>query len=1079
MTANDPSIRSVTVNYDPADETKEKVVTFFSGLKYWEPNMKFGTMEDKFRNAAALLYPRFIRPQMNTNLHTHLHDMFLEGVADFDCVKDYVTINHYPDLNNVGSAGSTGFSFEVWIRLRRLPERGSSAVILCKKQEVGSHHYCLTISYSGALSFVIQSQVKFEIKTEIEQIYPGFFYHVAITGAIGSSVQIIINGQLSVSLPFNLGITALPGHSDGRLFLGKDCTGGSLKYFCGQITAFYIYARLRTETEINNDKFKRSNRRGGTVGSYDFHGNDRLYVINYYITNKYLIPDEVPNNPSILVHSYDSSPVPLNAIVVGRKIIVIYQNTASNLQAREYTVSVSSESASLIEEQSWSISMGGISVNKGFFSSIYDPILHSWIIVVLDSHPTGKANWKMYDNDFVPNSHVGCEGSIILKNQENQPLEFDTHPDLVLKANHLIVSAGAKNTKSMFICDMLLRADGCSHTVIDTDVILPPIGPNSNDWGADYYVYLGNLNTGTGIGSYLRRKHTTISHPMTYEIEEVQINLSDDRPAESIDANTSSDDWSWFLFRISSPTGGAVLQSGQRVLVQTPDNENKGGWAQLKVENGTLKADNTLSDWNFIIFKVNVLSSDEFKVIPGEIFTGSYVALLPSSSVLYTTIKFEFYPLLSDAEVSIAKRELPEIFKPWKLLVPPGDASDRPLPAISEPPNIHHPASMQEGNRVTLLSESQGLDVPRIYESIWGGILNFARTVSAPAFAKSPPFSRYVHLIFRGDGLPSPIYTDSTTEEIPSNLLNDLYQEGITAQNHMSSGLFYSFEYIIPANESDSAKIGHLNHVQNLHTLEYPTPPSGFVWLVAPPFKVMGTTGEIAKFYTENTFSVAIKQNTAFLAFYEITKACVGVGTFGEGIFKARLTIPLNASKVNEISEDLQKQFFDRIKENVPQYDKDNSQYFCPDQNHTDTWCVLGEYSLSRALDATDTWHEKVDMNMILSKMKDEMQKQWVKDYISIYYDNYIDRYFTDDYKKYAAYGGFSKVVANNLLNPPTLKKIMDLPYREGQKVIQSQLKILHLLDPDIFSETMTSLSGNLLAYTAVLEVSNCLFELE
>ena len=1045
-------------------------------------------MADQFRYAAALRHPRFVRPQMKTNLD----DMFEEGVLDFDCQEDYATVKHFPDLNNVGSGASPGFSFELWIRIRYLPEAGSSFALFCKKEDSGSHYYCLSLSHAGALSFVVQSSTRFEIKTSDEEIKPEFFYHVAITGAIGSSVNIILNGESKVTSLLGSDITTLPGHSGGNLVLGKDSVEGSLKHFCGQITAFYIYDRLRSESEINTDKFKRSNERGGTVCSFDFTGKEKRHVINYYITDKYLSPSEVLSNPKILPNSYDSSPVPLKAITVGRTIVLFYQNTQSNLEAKRYTVSVTPERSAVVEDNNWSLDTGGISVNKGLFSAIYHSSSSTWILVILDSKPNGKLYWKMYDNNFVPKTPTSCAGSFILKNEAHDPLNFDTHPDVTLKGSHLIVSAGERISKSAFVLDLLLKSDGCLDTTGISEIILPGVGPESNNWGANYYVYLGDVNaedslpvdtlhskksSGSAQLSYLRRKHATITHPMTYEIEEAQINPSIKRPAGAINEHTASNDWSWFLFRISSPNGGSVLQSGQRVLVQAPDNDisNRHGWVQLKVEDGKLKADTTNKIWNFVIFKVDVLSPNNFKAVPGEIFIDSEVVLLPLSSNLYRTeLASDFFPLLTEAQISAAKRDLPHIFKPWKLLVPPANTDSRPLPSQSEPPDTHFPTSVQEGNRLTILSRQQSLDINRVSSGIWGGILNFARTVSAPSFSKDHSSSGDVHLIFRGNGVSSHIYSDNANENVPTDLLRDVYQEGSYAQNHISAGLFYSIEYRVASDSLGSAKVGHLNHIQNLQRLEHPTVPSGFVWLVAPPFKIMGMTGEVAQFYNSRTFSVNFMQDNKLLSFYQVSKDAVGSGTFGEGIFKPLLTIPIDTKKLSEIAEDLKNQIWDRIEQHVPSYDaeSDDPQFQCPDPARSETWCVLGDFYVSRAFEETKLWEEKVNLKLISSKMEEEMKSQWMKNFLQTFYENNMARYFRDEIKKYSAYGGFAKLIANNLLNPPFLRKVMKMTEDERAKIIKSQLKILHCLDPQLSAETMASLTAYLLAEEVLSTVS-------
>ena len=92
----------------------------------------------------------------------------------------------------------------------------------------------------------------------------------------------------------------------------------------------------------------------------------------------------------------------------------------------------------------------------------------------------------------------------------------------------------------------------------------------------------------------------------SYELDEESIDINAAMPSAPIDSHTAENDWSWLLFKTSSPNGGTVFQSGQRVHVQILDNDakNKYGWNPLKVVNNRLTTDTVRTDWNFIIFKV-------------------------------------------------------------------------------------------------------------------------------------------------------------------------------------------------------------------------------------------------------------------------------------------------------------------------------------------------------------------------------------------------------------------------------------------------------------------------------------------
>ena len=116
-------------------------------------------------------------------------------------------------------------------------------------------------------------------------------------------------------------------------------------------------------------------------------------------------------------------------------------------------------------------------------------------------------------------------------------------------------------------------------------------------------------------------------------------------------------------------------------------------------------------------------------------------------------------------------------------------------------------------------------------------------------------------------------------------------------------------------------------------------------------------------------------------------------------------------------------------------------------------------------------WEEKVNLKLVSSKTEDEMKSQWMKDYIKTYYDNNVARFFGDEIKKYSAYGGFAKLIADHLLNPPFLRELMKMTDNERAKIIKSQLRILHLLDPQLSAETMASLTGYLLAEEVLLTV--------
>ena len=1078
MLENDPSIESVTIIHN----NREKVITFFSGLTYWEPNLHFGDDVDKYKYAAALKHPKFIRPQVKNAVHV-LHPMFQKGVVDFDCVKDHIFLKHYPGLGNVGSGPNKEFSFELWIRVRRLPEVRESMAVYCKK-ETGSHSfYCLTLENSGALHFRIKASItEIVFKTQKDEINPDIFYHIAITGAVGRSFSIVINGQKLTDVELFIDgrkqssvrswpniLTKLPADSNGALILGKD-PSNNFKHFCGQMTGFYLYDRERSEIEINTEKFyKQANRVKTAICALDLQGTKRQYAVNYYFTEKYLSSTNDIGTPKVLAGTYNSAATPLKAVVVHGNVTIIRQTTTSSLIARRYHISET-------QRETWLTSDSPekdlqVPARKGFFSVEFDSDTNTWILIVLDANTVGKLSWRAYDQTFTVKSGSNCAGSMILQNNEAKLSQFVTRPSIRIQNRHLLISVVMGLTYHAAIVDISLKSNGCFEISDSTKVKLPLVGPVANNWGANYYVYLADTNapdSSTYI-KFLRRNYVSVTgmQHITYSFSEEIVDINRSMPSAPINSRTTPNDWSWFMFKISSPNGGTVLQSGQRVLIQTPDNSitNKYGWSHLKVVNKEFTAETDKANWNFVIFKVELLQDGNFRVINGEILFDSEVIFLPSTSTLYKTqLKSKPFPTLTAIQVNAVRTELgTSVFKPWKLLAPPEDQR-RPLPRVTIPENVYHPGTVHDGNRLVMLSTTENLKIRRIKPGIWGGVLNFVKTSSAPAFGNSSNITT-ISLLFRGNDKPSPITFSSQEGE-------DLYQRDNYVQKLMSPGLFYSIEYTLSSIPTANASIGSLNHVQNIRPIEYPKPPPGFVWLLPPPFKVKGITGVIAQFYNPVKFSVELTKNSHdTLAFYQVIKGAVGAGTFGEGMFKPLLTIPISQNQFVRLSERLKNKTWSDIKQHAPIYNDQTDKFECPEPTKLSTWCILGDLYVSRAFDSTTMWKNKVNIKRIGTRMRNEMKKEWMKNYMDNFYRLNIKPNFGEKYKKFAGFGGFAKVIANNLQNPVFLKELLSSSTAQQKNVIQSQLRILHFLDPELQSVTMSNIMGYLVTHQALIKV--------
>ena len=147
--------------------------------------------------------------------------------------------------------------------------------------------------------------------------------------------------------------------------------------------------------------------------------------------------------------------------------------------------------------------------------------------------------------------------------------------------------------------------------------MVKPIGPEVADSGATYYAYFYK-ESAASKKPYLRR----IGQGSSYSIG-VRYTNPANLVANAIEPTMPDNDWFWFLFKIRTFDGGNVIQSGEKINIETPDNNplTENSWSTVKYNNGTLIADQQKEILNFWIFKTETCfpANGGFSVVAGEI----------------------------------------------------------------------------------------------------------------------------------------------------------------------------------------------------------------------------------------------------------------------------------------------------------------------------------------------------------------------------------------------------------------------------------------------------------------------------
>ena len=103
--------------------------------------------------------------------------------------------------------------------------------------------------------------------------------------------------------------------------------------------------------------------------------------------------------------------------------------------------------------------------------------------------------------------------------------------------------------------------------------------------------------------------------------------------ANAIEPTIPDNDWFWFLFKITTFDGGNAIQSGEKINIETPDNNplNENGWSTVKYSSRTLIADQKKEILNFWIFKTETCfpKNGGFSVVAGEIGPNDCILLWP------------------------------------------------------------------------------------------------------------------------------------------------------------------------------------------------------------------------------------------------------------------------------------------------------------------------------------------------------------------------------------------------------------------------------------------------------------------
>lgn len=1080
-------------------------ITFFTGLHQTVPNMKFTTVADKVRHGASFEFGTYV--QMSPE---QLGDLYEEppsgdsspaspksdksGAADLDGVVDKITIDHYTDMDTVGNPA---FSIEFWVRPRRMPPK-DQWMALFSKSSSSSGYINLNLKSDGQLQFTVAptgqvNPLRFVTRISGDncencencKIKSMEFQHIAVTGRAGSTLKVYVGGDVCFSTNAASeweGVTGLPASSEGTLIFGSHTNpqdSSTPVKFNGQLAYIRIFDNERTEKEIESNMNDPSSESGAPVGSWHLRLSQEIKLIYYVISDS----TQVSSLKVLQDFTPASSSFPVVAYERNEKIYLFRLSAENDVVVNVYQLSQDRSSLQVATQGHTTVNTDSKRAQKGCFAVARDATGDRWIVITRRERTEKPVevtfNWQVFntnpDGSLVSAQGDGKRGALRVAGVDG----LDTRPSALIFDNHLLITAGTNYKARTLFLDLKLNGAGLPE-VRPSRVVPYSIGPNIIHAGISYYAYLykpSGFGGSTDSEQVFLRRLPPQSRSISprYRVRGQKVDPTTLTAQSSIGPDMPENDWFWFLFRISTLGGGNVIQSGQRVLIETPDNQpnNKFKWNVVSCNGKNLQAVRKRHLWKFWIFKTETCDPENIKVLHGDIGPNDCILLWPKS--------LQFGPncfckniiaFPTQQQIEGARQTFGSWFGPWRLMLPMENTPIRPIPEPTSSGGIGSaPRTVYEGNKYAFLHYgSEGINVPS-QRGVRVALLRFARTTMAPVVVSKTGATPPIKVIFRGNGGPLPLVGGFRKGSVNIEAaFQNVYREGSFAQKRMTSGLFYSISYAPPSDaQSDSpGQFTDLARIAGLYSYEYPNPPQKFVWLLPPPFKINGICQAVSTLFDFDTDTVTNTAPDSVDKLTEVAEKAVGPGSFSEGLFKPLLTIHIDITLLHVIGERVNTAISDKIKSSLPQ----------PPGSESDTgrdpdprWQTAGDAEACYYMSDMSHWKDKVLKRKIKDKLQQLFNSEWMKGEMATLTSQIAPEVMRDASLKYSSYGGIAVLIANRLRGPDFLEQLLiqDLPTLK--LVLHSYLPVLDAIRPDLGLSARKDIISSLIARAVLNQV--------
>ena len=1071
-------------------------VTFFTGLHHIAPNGKFDHMTEKVRYGAFLKFGGYIGmtakqlgPLISQRRRSVSHND-LSGVADLDGVADKVEIPHYSTMSNMGSPA---FSIEFWIRPRKLPSATPMALFL--KSSTSSGFISLNLNSDGSLTFSatpneVGTPLIFttDITDDIHKVRALAFYHIAVTGKVGTSFMITVNAEITCQKTTWQGMTVMPASGEGTLVFGvNELDVKQLKRFNGQISNIQLFNTERTKEQIDRGTQNADPTAPGSIGFWSLRQSDEINVVHYVISTSETVTD-------LKVLEEFEPPLtgfPVEAVVRDQNIYIVRMTHESRVVAKQFSLSPDKTTIVPVPEHNNNnnnlqrVIIQSSQAAKGCLAATRDEGRDRLILIECfaeDQTPGAlRFKWNIFEMD--------SQGQITAATQDGDSGirsllvtgigSLDTRLSANIVNNHLLLTAGTTSSASTFFVDITLNSNGFPSNSVN-EIPAQLVGPNIVDSGATYYAYLYK-DTEAASKPFLRR-----IRPQNGEVSSSYIIKEVDTDPNTLEANAISDnmpnnDWFWYLFKIRTLNGEIAIRSGAEINIQTPDNNphNTKGWSVMNGCCESLQADQLggplATFWIFKTESCDPKSDSAFSVLSGEIGPNDCILIWPKTEQFVPGYHQLPLSLPTEQEIQSAKVRFGSWLGPWHLMIPMEPLPMRPIP-VPHGLASNSPRSVYEGNKYSLLHFGKGISLettsPR--SGIRGGLLQFAKTTVTPVIVSNNEKPALVKLIFRGNGGPIALAAFPHDKKAKLEVLfSNVYKEGSYAQQTMTSGLFYSIQYAIPPSDlSSPGEFKYLTRIGGLKSIEYPSPPANLVWLIPPPFKVSGLCAAISTLFQFDSDTV-----NSVASLTEVVKKAVGPGSFGEGLFKPFVSVHFDVTLLKNIGEQVHAALIRKLNDHIPEPPPANPTARPPRGTHS--WQEFGDLQVCVSLANLTFWENKVEHQKIHDKLNQLLQSKWMtKQIYQIRQAVVPDLVIDIDSNKYSAYGGIATLIATRLKNPEFLEELLTHDKSYIRPILDSYLTVLDLFRPDLGIEVRQDIMSTLLAKEILNQVCSPLLNM-